>query len=68
MEKRKCFFCKKVKKTFEVGIALGSGGDDYSFCFDCLKGMTALKFWKKIFGSRDRAWPPEKAAAPPTGT
>ncbi len=61
MRTKKCFFCGKVKKTFEVGIALGMAGENYDFCFSCLKGMTGYRFWKRIFEERHLAWPPEKA-------
>jgi len=44
-----CYFCESRDiKLPIVGIAFGIGGDDYSFCEECLKGMSADEFWKKI--------------------
>jgi hypothetical protein len=41
-----------------VGIALGMGGEDYSFCKRCLTGMTADEFWRRIFDKVGYEYPP----------
>ena len=55
-----CFFCGSHDVILpEVGIALGIGGDDYSFCQTCLQEMTALKFWMEFFKKNGYTWPPK---------
>jgi hypothetical protein len=46
----KCFFCSSDDiRLAEIGIAIGMGGDDYSFCQRCLESMVAQDFWKRMF-------------------
>jgi len=67
----RCFFCRKPHTPADrlmvarVWIASGREEDDtpYGFCADCLQGMTAAEFWRRIavceafgvaeFGSED---------------
>lgn len=60
-EELKCFFCETDKDIIipKVGIALGILGNDYAFCKNCLKSMTAEEFWKKFFEKFKYAWPPK---------
>jgi len=37
---------------------MGMGGDDYSFCADCLENMTAEEFWRSFFTLEEQEWPP----------
>ncbi len=43
-----CLFCGQKDEAKlhvpNVGIGFGMAGDDYSFCEDCLKGMSAYAF------------------------
>jgi hypothetical protein len=40
-----CYFCgSKNVALRDVGISMGMGGDDYSFCETCLTSMTADDF------------------------
>lgn len=55
-----CFLCGKTREVFKAGIALSMGGYDYSLCLYCLKNMTALEFWKRIFHDQDCGWPPKE--------
>jgi hypothetical protein len=49
-EDPRCFFCNSRDiRLSEIGIAIGMGGDDYSFCQRCLESMIAQDFWKRIF-------------------
>lgn len=58
----RCDFCGSTHiKLPMVSIALSMGGRDYSFCEECLKGMTADEFWQQIFKMEDYAWPPKLA-------
>ncbi len=58
-DERHCHFCGSTDiRLEEIGIALGMGGDDYSFCQRCLESMTAQEFWKKIFKSLGAEYPP----------
>jgi len=34
-------------------------GDDYNFCSDCLKDMSADEFWKKMFEKQNLLYPPK---------
>ena len=47
-----CLFCGQTDEERlhapNIGIAFGMAGDDYSFCADCLKGMTAYEFWDRL--------------------
>jgi hypothetical protein len=53
-----CHFCGSSKIFLpSVGIAVGMGGCDYSFCRKCLKTMTAEEFWKVFFTREGYAWP-----------
>lgn len=55
-----CFFCGSEKlRVTEVGISLGMSGNDYSFCFRCLKNITADKFFRKIFNEHGYKYPPK---------
>jgi hypothetical protein len=54
-----CFFCGSNDISLpEVGIAMGMGGADYSFCRNCLKDMTADEFWRKFFDEHGWSYPP----------
>lgn len=49
MKKSQCYFCGSTKiRVQKIGIAFGMGGDDYDFCYQCLKNMTADQFWRKL--------------------
>lgn len=56
-----CFFCEADKDLIipEIGIAFGMAGNNYAFCKNCLKSMTAEEFWKKLFKELEYAWPPK---------
>lgn len=56
------FFCGSKEVALpDVGITMGMGGADYSFCENCLKGMTAEGFWRKFFDKHDWTYPPDAA-------
>ena len=58
---RRCFFCGSSElKLSRVGIVpiMAVGGDEYSFCGDCLQDMTAEEFWEKFFVLHGYNWPP----------
>lgn len=58
-----CYFCGSKNVTLrDVGISMGMGGDDYSFCETCLAGMTADEFWRRFFKRHDWVYPPDAAA------
>ena len=44
---------------YQIGIAWGMGGYDYSFCEKCLKDITAKEFWKRMFKEEGNTWPPK---------
>ena len=55
-----CYFCGSEDILLpEVGIALGMGGADFSFCRKCLHDMSAEGFWKAFFKGQGYAWPPK---------
>lgn len=57
-----CYFCgSKNVALRDVGIAMGMGGGDYSFCEPCLTGMTADEFWRRFFKEHDWVYPPDAA-------
>lgn len=57
-----CYFCGSKNVALpDVGIAMGMGGDDYSFCGTCLTGMTADEFWRRFFKKHDWDYPPDSA-------
>jgi len=57
---RTCFFCGSTDILVpEVGIAFGTGGEDYSFCKKCLQGMTAEEFFKRMCKELRYTWPPK---------
>jgi len=56
----RCFFCNSEKiRIYGVGISLSMAGDDYNFCSDCLKDMSADEFWKKMFEKQNLLYPPK---------
>ena len=58
----KCSFCGSNEvKVPGVGISLSMGGNNYSFCEQCLKGMTADEFWEEIFKANEYSYPPKLA-------
>lgn len=58
----KCFFCGSDEiKVPVVGISLSMGGDEYSFCEQCLGGMTADEFWEEFFKANNCGYPPKLA-------
>ena len=59
-----CHFCGSTDVLVpEVGIAFGMGGEDYSFCANCLKDMSAEEFWKAMFVEHGYKWPPKLAGS-----
>jgi len=55
-----CYFCGTDKlRVPHVGIGFGMYGFNYSFCYKCLKSMTADQFWRKIFKENDIHYPPK---------
>jgi hypothetical protein len=44
-------------RVIDIGIAFSMSGDDYSFCYKCLKAMTANLFWKKMFEEKGYVYP-----------
>jgi len=57
----RCFFCESPEiKLSRVGIVpiMAIGGDEYSFCGDCLQHMTAEEFWEEFFVQHGYNWPP----------
>jgi len=60
-EKLNCFFCGSEKNMLipRIGIAIGMIGNDYAFCKNCLKNMTAENFWQKLFEELNYSWPPK---------
>ena len=58
----KCFFCGSDEiKIPVVSIFLAMGGDEYSFCEQCLNGMTADEFWEEFFKANGHGYPPRLA-------
>ena len=56
----RCFFCGSDDILLpSVGIALGTGVEDYSFCGKCLREKSAEVFWKLFFETEGYSWPPE---------
>jgi hypothetical protein len=57
-----CYFCgSKNVALRDVGISMGMGGNDYSFCETCLTSMTAAEFWRKFFKEHDWEYPLDAA-------
>lgn len=55
----KCYFCKSLDIYIpEMGISIGMGGDDYSFCENCIKSMSADEFWREIIEKFGFEYPP----------
>ena len=55
-----CHFCGSTDVSVpQIGIAWGMSGYDYSFCRECLQGMTAEKFWEIMFKKEGCNWPPK---------
>jgi len=55
-----CYFCGSTHiRLPSVGISFGMWGNDYSFCEECIKGMTADDFWEEIFKKENLVWPPK---------
>jgi len=60
MLKLKCHFCGSKKlRVPVVGIAFGMSGFDYSFCYKCLKNMSADLFWRKMCKEMSIPYPPK---------
>lgn len=57
-----CFFCgsKKIRIP-QIGISFSMCGDEYNFCAECLKSMTADEFWKRMFHLHNFRYPPQLA-------
>ena len=56
----KCFFCGSDKIYIpRLAIAFSMGGQDYSFCKECILGMSADNFWEQMFIGASCAYPPK---------
>ncbi|MCK5127959.1 MAG: HNH endonuclease [candidate division Zixibacteria bacterium] len=54
-----CFFCENEDIYIpQMGIATGMSGDDYSFCENCIKSLSADEFWRRIIEKLGFAYPP----------
>jgi len=59
-DKYKCHFCGSLNvKIPTIHILLAMGGTHYSFCSECLLGMTADEFWESFFISLGYSYPPK---------
>ena len=57
-----CYFCGGINIRLPfVGISLSMAGGNYSFCENCLDGMTADQFWEMFFSKNEYNYPPKLA-------
>jgi len=62
MDEDRCFFCGSEEiRIPRIAIAFSMGGRDYSFCKECLLGMTADDFWQEMFIKESHGYPPRLA-------
>ena len=61
----RCHFCGSTDiRLAEIGIALGMGGDDYSFCQRCLESMTRRSSGRRSSRVSVRSTRPRFSSAP----
>ncbi len=54
-----CYFCENKDIYIpNMGISTGMSGEDYSFCENCIKSLSADEFWRKVIEKFGFAYPP----------